>query len=57
MPGAGGEESCHMRYINLDHISSNPLLPEVKQAMIDAIYHDYHNPPASTKPEKRLRPL
>jgi cysteine desulfurase len=49
MPGAGGEESCHMRYINLDHISSNPLLPEVKQAMIDAIYHDYHNPSSQHK--------
>ena len=33
-----------MKYVNLDHISSNPLLPEVKQAMIDAIHHDYHNP-------------
>ncbi len=33
-----------MKYINLDHISSNPLLPEVKQAMIEAIQHDYHNP-------------
>jgi cysteine desulfurase len=33
-----------MKYINLDHISSNPLLPEVKQAMIAAIAHDYHNP-------------
>ena len=33
-----------MKYINLDHISSNPLLPEVKQAMIAAIQHDYHNP-------------
>jgi cysteine desulfurase len=33
-----------MQYINLDHISSNPLLPEVKQAMIAAIQHDYHNP-------------
>ena len=33
-----------MKYINLDHISSNPLLPEVKQAMIAAIGHDYHNP-------------
>ncbi|MGD8268012.1 MAG: cysteine desulfurase family protein [Desulfobacterales bacterium] len=30
--------------INLDHISSNPLLPEVKQAMIAAIEADYHNP-------------
>ena len=33
-----------MKYINLDHISSNPLLPEVKQVMIEAIQHDYHNP-------------
>jgi cysteine desulfurase len=33
-----------MRYINLDHISSNPLMPEVKQAMIEAIQRDYHNP-------------
>lgn len=33
-----------MAFINLDHISSNPLLPEVKQAMIAAIEHDYHNP-------------
>ena len=30
--------------INLDHISSNPLLPEVKAAMIAAIEADYHNP-------------
>ncbi len=30
--------------INLDHISSNPLLPEVKAAMIAAIETDYHNP-------------
>ena len=33
-----------MGIINLDHISSNPLLPEVKKAMIDAINADYHNP-------------
>jgi cysteine desulfurase len=33
-----------MKYINMDHISSNPLLPEVKQTMIAAIQHDYHNP-------------
>ena len=38
-----------MKYINLDHISSNPLLPEVKQAMIDAITHDYHNPSSQHK--------
>ena len=33
-----------MAIINFDHISSNPLLPEVKTAMIDAINADYHNP-------------
>jgi len=33
-----------MGIINFDHISSNPLLPEVKTAMIDAIKADYHNP-------------
>ncbi|MCG6892333.1 MAG: cysteine desulfurase [Desulfobacteraceae bacterium] len=33
-----------MRIVNLDHISSNPLLPEVKQAMIEAIEKDYANP-------------
>jgi len=33
-----------MGIINLDHISSNPLLPEVKTAMIAAINADYHNP-------------
>jgi cysteine desulfurase len=33
-----------MPIINLDHISSNPLLPEVKEAMIAAIATDYHNP-------------
>ena len=30
--------------INLDHISGNPLLPEVKKAMIAAIEADYGNP-------------
>jgi len=33
-----------MKTINLDHISSNPLLPEVRDAMIQAINHGYHNP-------------
>ena len=33
-----------MKSINFDHISANPLLPEVKKAMIDAIHEDYHNP-------------
>lgn len=33
-----------MKLINFDHISANPLLPEVKQVMIDAVNGDYHNP-------------
>ena len=33
-----------MKIINLDHISANPLLPEVKTAMIDAINNDLLNP-------------
>jgi cysteine desulfurase len=33
-----------MKSINFDHISANPLLPEVKQAMISAINQDLHNP-------------
>jgi len=33
-----------MSIINLDHISSNPVLPEVKEAMIEAIQKDYANP-------------
>ena len=33
-----------MKSINFDHISANPLLPGVKQAMIEAIEKDYHNP-------------
>ena len=43
------ERGPRMKYVNLDHISSNPLLPEVKQAMIDAITHDYHNPSSQHK--------
>lgn len=31
-------------YMNLDHISANPLLREVKEVMIEAIENDYHNP-------------
>jgi cysteine desulfurase len=38
------ERGPRMKYINVDHISSNPLLPEVKETMIAAIRHDYHNP-------------
>lgn len=38
-----------MRIINLDHISSKPLIPEVKKAMIDAINMDYANPSSQHK--------
>lgn len=38
-----------MGIINLDQISSNPLLPEVKKAMIAAIEKDYHNPSSQHK--------
>ncbi|MBT3311915.1 MAG: cysteine desulfurase [Desulfobacterales bacterium] len=33
-----------MTAINLDHMASSPLLPEVKEAMIEAINMDYGNP-------------
>lgn len=33
-----------MKIINLDHISANPILPEIKNAMIEAIQKDYANP-------------
>ncbi len=38
-----------MRIINLDHVSSKPLLPEVKKALIAAIEKDYHNPSSQHK--------
>jgi len=38
-----------MNYINFDHISSKPLLPEVKEAMSAAINKDYHNPSSQHK--------
>ena len=38
-----------MDIVNLDHISSNQLLPEVKQAMIKAIENDYGNPSSMHK--------
>lgn len=38
-----------MTIINLDHISSNPLLPEIKKSMIDAINRDYANPSSQHK--------
>ena len=38
-----------MSIINLDHISSKPLLPGVKTAMIEAINQDYANPASQHK--------
>jgi cysteine desulfurase len=38
-----------MKIINLDHISSKPLLSEAKKAMIAAIEKDYHNPSSQHK--------
>jgi cysteine desulfurase len=33
-----------MEVTNLDHISANPLLPEVQEAMIEAVRMNYGNP-------------
>jgi cysteine desulfurase len=38
-----------MKIINLDQISSKPLLAEVKNAMVEAINMDYHNPSSQHK--------
>jgi len=38
-----------MDFTNFDHISYNPLLPEVKKVMIDVINNDYHNPSSMHK--------
>lgn len=38
-----------MDFVNFDHISSNPLLPEVKEAMTAAINQDFHNPSSQHK--------
>lgn len=38
-----------MKVINLDHISYKPLLPEVKEAMIEAINSELHNPSSQHK--------
>jgi cysteine desulfurase len=35
--------------VNLDHMSANPLLPEVQEAMIDAIRANYGNPSSQHK--------
>jgi len=39
-----------MKIINLDRISSNPILPEVKDAMIAAIRKDFANPSSQHTP-------
>ncbi len=46
-----------MAVINLDHISANPLLPEVKEVMIQAIQSDYHNPSSQHKLGERAAEL
>jgi len=38
-----------MDIINLDHLSANPLLPEVQEAMIHAIRTDFGNPSSQHK--------
>jgi len=38
-----------MRIINLDHISANPILPEIKDVIIEAIKQDYANPSSQHK--------
>ena len=38
-----------MKILNLDHISANPLLPEVQNAMIEAIKMNYGNPSSQHK--------
>ncbi len=38
-----------MNIINLDHLSANPLLPEVQEAMIHAIRADFGNPSSQHK--------
>jgi cysteine desulfurase len=38
-----------MKIINLDHISANPILPEIKNTMIEAIKKDYANPSSQHK--------
>jgi cysteine desulfurase len=43
------QESDEMNMINLDHISANPLLPEVQEAMIKAIQGNYGNPSSQHK--------
>ena len=42
-----------MRIMNLDHISANPILPEIKDVMIEAIQKDYANPSSQHKRGER----
>jgi cysteine desulfurase len=42
-------EVVSLNLINLDHISASPLLAEVKEAMIEAINSDLHNPSSQHK--------
>lgn len=46
-----------MTYINLDHISSKPVLPEAKRAMIDAINADLANPSSQHTPGEEAAAL
>ncbi|MDI6776709.1 MAG: cysteine desulfurase family protein [Syntrophales bacterium] len=36
-----------MKIVNLDYISGNPMLPEIQEAMIEAIKENYGNPSSS----------
>jgi cysteine desulfurase len=38
-----------MKIINLDHMSANPLLPEVQEALVEAIRRNYGNPSSQHK--------
>jgi len=47
-----------MKIINLDHLSANPLLPEVQDAMIEAIRENHGNPSSQhSMGEKALESL
>ncbi len=46
-----------MTYINLDHISSKPMVPEVKAAMIEAVNADYANPSSQHTPGEQAAAL
>ena len=46
-----------MTHINLDHISSKPMVPEVKAAMIEAVNADYANPSSQHTPGEQAAAL